>query len=192
MDVRDTGSIPIRVRKIPGGGPGNPLQYSCLENPKDRGAWWATVHRVALGRTRLKRLSTHNTHTRPDIKGVVVTVTVCYQMALECLSDRPREQSVPLWWFRNLDMKRKTVDFRNHTSDTDHARTESLASEPQIINSRPLAPPIPWPIGPLSLACLRLPQPPDEEPGPKALVQKCFFFLSIWYFCPCECLLFCI
>ena len=34
---------------------GNPLQYSCLENPMDRGAWWATVHGVAKSRTRLKR-----------------------------------------------------------------------------------------------------------------------------------------
>ena len=34
------------VGKIPGGGHGNPLQDSCLENPMDRGAWWATVHRV--------------------------------------------------------------------------------------------------------------------------------------------------
>ena len=35
------------VGKIPGGGHGNPLQCSCLKNPLDRGAWWATVHRVA-------------------------------------------------------------------------------------------------------------------------------------------------
>ena len=34
------------VRKTPGEGDGNPLQYSCLENPMDRGAWWATVHWV--------------------------------------------------------------------------------------------------------------------------------------------------
>ena len=38
-------------------GNGNPLQYSCLEIPKDRGAWWAAVHGVAQSRTRLKRLS---------------------------------------------------------------------------------------------------------------------------------------
>ena len=38
---------------------GNPLQYSCLENPRDRGAWWAAVHRVAQSRTQLKRLSMH-------------------------------------------------------------------------------------------------------------------------------------
>ena len=44
-DVRDTGSIPGLERSP--GGHGNPFQYSCLENPMDRGAWWATVHRVA-------------------------------------------------------------------------------------------------------------------------------------------------
>ena len=44
-DIRDVGSIPGSGRS-PGGGHGNPLQYSCLENPMDRGDWWATVHRV--------------------------------------------------------------------------------------------------------------------------------------------------
>ena len=51
------------LSSIPGlGGPlqkgMNPLQYSCLENPRDRGAWWATVHSVAQSWTQLKRLST--------------------------------------------------------------------------------------------------------------------------------------
>ena len=41
-DIRDVGLIPGSGRS-PGGGPGNPLQYSCLENPMDRGASWATV-----------------------------------------------------------------------------------------------------------------------------------------------------
>ena len=41
-DPRDTGSIP-RLERFPGRGHGNPLQYSCLENPMDRRAWWATV-----------------------------------------------------------------------------------------------------------------------------------------------------
>ena len=40
-----------------GEGNGNPLQYSCLENPRDRGAWWATVYGVAQNRTQLKRVS---------------------------------------------------------------------------------------------------------------------------------------
>ena len=44
-DLRDEGLIPGSGRS-PGGGHGNPLQYSCLENPMDRGAWWATVHGV--------------------------------------------------------------------------------------------------------------------------------------------------
>ena len=45
-DIRDTSSIPGSVRS-PGGGNGNSLQYSCLGNPMDRGAWWATVSCVA-------------------------------------------------------------------------------------------------------------------------------------------------
>ena len=45
-DRRDVGLIP-ESRRFPGRGHSNSLQYSCLENPKDRGAWQATVHRVA-------------------------------------------------------------------------------------------------------------------------------------------------
>ena len=44
-DIRDTGLIPGSGRSC-GGGHGNSLQYSCLENPMDRGRWWVTVHRV--------------------------------------------------------------------------------------------------------------------------------------------------
>ena len=47
------------VRKISWRRHGNPLQYSCLGNPVDRGAWWSTVHGVTKSRTQLKRLSTH-------------------------------------------------------------------------------------------------------------------------------------
>ena len=49
----DEGSIPGSGRS-PGRGHGNPFQYSCLENPVDRGAWPATVHRVTKSWTRLK------------------------------------------------------------------------------------------------------------------------------------------
>ena len=48
--VRNMSSIPGWGRS-PGGGHGNPLQYSCLENPMDRGTWWAMVHRVTKSRT---------------------------------------------------------------------------------------------------------------------------------------------
>ena len=59
--LRDRGLIPGSGRS-PGGGHGNPLQYSCLENPTDRGAWWDAVHRVAKSQTRLKQVSMHTQH----------------------------------------------------------------------------------------------------------------------------------
>ena len=52
-DKRDVGSVP-RLRRFPGGGHGNPLRYSCLENLMDRGAWRATIHRVTKSQTQLK------------------------------------------------------------------------------------------------------------------------------------------
>ena len=51
-DARDVGSIPGSGRS-PGVGNGSPLQYFCLENSMDRGAWWATVHGVTKSQTRL-------------------------------------------------------------------------------------------------------------------------------------------
>ena len=51
-DRRDAGSAPGSGR-CPGGGNGNALQYSCLGNPMDRGAWWATVHEVAKSQVQL-------------------------------------------------------------------------------------------------------------------------------------------
>ena len=61
-DIRGTGSIP-GLRRSPGGGNSNPPQYSCLENPVDRGACWAIVCRVTKSLTRLKRLRTQ-AHTK--------------------------------------------------------------------------------------------------------------------------------
>ena len=58
----DLGLIPGSGRS-PGEGNGNPLQYSCLENPMDRGAWWATVHGVAKSRTRLSDFTCSLVHT---------------------------------------------------------------------------------------------------------------------------------
>ena len=57
-DVRSVSSIPGSGRS-PGGRHSHPLQYSCLENPMDRGDWWAMVHGVSKSWTRLKGLSTH-------------------------------------------------------------------------------------------------------------------------------------
>ena len=72
-DAKDVGWIP-GLGKSPGGlGHGNPLQYSCLENSMDRGAWGVTVHRVSKSWTQLKRLSMHahlqnNVKMHPDYK----------------------------------------------------------------------------------------------------------------------------
>ena len=52
----DPGSIP-GLGRSPGEGNGNPVQYSCLENPMEGGAWWATVHGVAKSRTRLSNFT---------------------------------------------------------------------------------------------------------------------------------------
>ena len=57
-DISNAGSIPGSGRS-PEGGHGTPLQYSCLENPMDRGALWATVHSVAKSQTQQKQLSMH-------------------------------------------------------------------------------------------------------------------------------------
>ena len=60
-NVGDLGPIP-GLGRSPGEGRGSPLQYSCLENPMDRGAWWAIVHGVTKSRT---CLSDSHTHRRP-------------------------------------------------------------------------------------------------------------------------------
>ena len=57
-NARDTGSIP-GLGTPPGGGHSNPLQYSCLENPMDRKASWATVHGITKCWIQLKQLSMH-------------------------------------------------------------------------------------------------------------------------------------
>ena len=67
-DIRDTDLIPGSGRS-PGRGHGNPLKYSCLENPMDRGAWKAAVHGVTKNWTPLKRLSKHASTRDGQIQG---------------------------------------------------------------------------------------------------------------------------
>ena len=64
-DPRDTGSGWGRSL---GGELGNPCQYSCLENPMSRGAWWATVHRITNSRTRWKQLCTERTRINTGLR----------------------------------------------------------------------------------------------------------------------------
>ena len=66
-DVREVVSVP-GLGRSPGGERGNPLQYSCLENPMDRGAWRAPVHGVTQSWAGLKQLSTHVPSSYPFLK----------------------------------------------------------------------------------------------------------------------------
>ena len=70
----DPGSIP-GLERFPGEGNSNPLQYSCLENPVDRGAWLATVHGVAKSQTRLSNFTSLHFMLR----------LLCYVMLSKCL-----------------------------------------------------------------------------------------------------------
>ena len=56
-NVGDAGSIPGLGRSPGGGGYDHPLQYSCLGNPMDREAWWATIHRVTKGQAQLSNIT---------------------------------------------------------------------------------------------------------------------------------------
>ena len=69
-DLRDTGSV-SGLGRCPGGGNGSPLQCSCLEDPRDRGAWWAAVYGAAQSRTRLSDLAA--------AAAMVVTLQVCLE-----------------------------------------------------------------------------------------------------------------
>ena len=59
QDMQETCVQSLGQEDSPGRGHGNPLQYSYLENPTDRGAWWPIVHRVKTTQTQLKQLSMH-------------------------------------------------------------------------------------------------------------------------------------
>ena len=65
-DSGDASSIP-RSKRSPGEGNGSPLQYSCLKNPMDRGAWWATVHKVVKNQM---QLSMHSLSKKFHIRSI--------------------------------------------------------------------------------------------------------------------------
>ena len=79
QETKDTGSIHSWVGRSPGEGNGNPLQYSCLKNPMDRGAWWATVHGVTKSQAWLSDRG--DTYAHKDIS--------CYKVKAICKQGIP-------------------------------------------------------------------------------------------------------
>ena len=73
----------------PGEGHGTPLWYSCLENPMDRGAWWATVHEVTKSWTQLKQLGVHTLCSHMEIYGCTMCKVFSYKSAHHILTVRP-------------------------------------------------------------------------------------------------------
>ena len=69
-DIRNSGST-LGLGRFPGEGHGNPLQYSCLENPRDRGAWWATAHRIAKSVHDWSDVACMHRHTENDAENTV-------------------------------------------------------------------------------------------------------------------------
>ena len=91
----DTGLIP-GLGRSPGGGHDNTLQYSCLENPMDREAWWAAVYRVARSRTWLNRLSMHAC-IQEDQKWQQGTSLVVQWLRIQLLMQGMQILSIPGW-----------------------------------------------------------------------------------------------
>ena len=85
-DTRDTGSI-LGSGRSPGVGNGNPLQYSCLENPIDRGAWWVIDHQFAKSWTRLSLYARAHTHTHTHTHTAVSFHHICLLHVTSCLDD---------------------------------------------------------------------------------------------------------
>ena len=86
-DMRVVGLI-SGLGRSPGGGHGNPLQYSCLENPMDRGDWWATAHSVPKSQARLERLSMHTpmpyNHSLQSSSPCLGVCSSCQLFSAEC------------------------------------------------------------------------------------------------------------
>ena len=95
-DISNAGSIPGSGRS-PEGGHGNPLQYSCLENPMDRGARRASVHRVIQSWAQLKRLSTHaHLHCWWECKPVQLLWKAVWWFLKKLKIELPRDPAIPL------------------------------------------------------------------------------------------------
>ena len=107
-DLRDV-SLISGSRRSPGGGQHNPLQYSCLENPMDRGAWRATVHGLAKSWTWLEQLSTHETLLTPSIARLPVDGTKKFKNGWEDSGTINKQEEQNSFFFLNHDTKQPSI-----------------------------------------------------------------------------------
>ena len=125
-DIRDVGSIPGSGRS-PGGGHGNSLQYSCLENPMDRGAWRAIVHGVARSQTQLKQLSMHPWCKRSLLERSLTTDIKIFNMCRNetfGYDSMKRQANIFSPNTREKKQKRRKLSKSNHFKALDGRSTE--------------------------------------------------------------------
>ena len=144
--LRDTGSIP-GLGRCPGGEHGNPLQYFCVENPMDKGAWPAAVHRIAQSGTPVKQHACAAFKTRDnDKRGSTVKVLVAQLCPTLCepMNYSPPGSSVH-GIFQARILEWVAIPFsRRPSQPRDRSRSptlqaDSLPSEPQEGDSKPVA-----------------------------------------------------
>ena len=114
-DIRDVGLIP-ELGRSPGEGRVNPIHYSCLEKPMDRGAWRATVHKVAKSRTRLKRLSTQPSTCASDASSSLSFLSWIYRILVI-----PTSLSL-LWNVKCLHLKIVKIKWNSECKGTSKGR----------------------------------------------------------------------
>ena len=117
------GSIPGSGRSL-GEGHGNPLQYSCLKNPVDRGAWWAIVHGITKSWSRLKRRSMH-THSLSIINVVV-------RLARGVLTTIPRFLSAITIRKVCKNKGLLPINYTAHMEMTQHTQGRALVEEAEL------------------------------------------------------------
>ena len=138
-DIRDADSIPESGRSL-GGGHGNPLQYSRMENPMDRGAWQAMVRRVTKSRTQLTRLGTRahalyagclSSLTQPSPGLLPFPASPSLSLCSEMSNQQTRAvvtQAVDQWSSkRNTTRQRQAGELVYHSLSEEDSRTGSLA-----------------------------------------------------------------
>ena len=122
-DTRDASSIP-GSGSSPGGGNGSPLQYSCMENPMDKGAWWASIHGAVKSRTRLSNWAPSHTQVK-----ILPSLSLMHTYGRR--SKGPPQGSPGLWEGENLT-NRRTNDQAGSQSGQCHSLSPPPTPRPAL------------------------------------------------------------